>query len=358
MNLKHVATIFLALCAVLLVAADFFATADPGAMNPSLPYLPPETLHFRSASGRLQLHPYVVRSRPVPGHFAAYSAQDAATLPLQFFVWTTQSPDSPSSSAQQLRFCGVSSAHAADSPHFLGTDQYGRDVWSRLLVGGRTTVAIGIFAALCAGLLGLAFGLLAGLFGGLVDALIMRTTETMISVPWFYLLLALRALLPLRTSPLVAVVISTGLLALIGWARPARILRGAALEARQRGYVTMARATGANSGHLVRWHILPDVAPLAVTQFTILLPQFIASEVALSYFGLGVDEPLVSWGNLIAAAQHLSSLVEYPWVIAPIWAMLPLFFALHLVTDHRERPAPLTKFAQRRQNDSFPLERV
>ncbi len=366
MRLKSAASIFLLGFAVLLSGADFFATTDPVAMNPALPYLPPESIHFRGPSGDLRLRPYIVRRRPVSGQFGAYTQQGAAALPLHFFVIEKQSSASLAEGSVKLRFCGIRSespgalpgALPGDSPHFLGTDQYGRDVWSRLLYGGRTTVAIGLTAALCASLLGLGFGLIAGVYGGWVDALVMRLTEIMISVPWFYLLLALRAMLPLRTTPVAAVVMSTGLLALVGWARPARILRGAVLESRQRGYVKMARASGASLAHLVRWHLVPDVTPLAVTQFTILLPQFIASEVALSYFGLGVDEPLLSWGVLLTAAQHLSSLVDYPWVMSPIWAMLPFFLALHIVSDSRDRSPQLTMLTEPRLNSSLPLERV
>src|SRR5260370_20101188 len=168
-------------------------------------------------------------------------------------------------------------------------------------------------------------------------------------VAWLYLISAVRAMIPLRASPWTAVAVTTGLMAAIGWARPARVLRGTAIAARQRSYVTLARAGGASRWHLARWHILPDLFPQAITQFTILLPRFIASEVALSYFGLGVDEPLVSWGRMLASAQNLSSILEYPWLMSPVWAMLPLFFALHLVADRHPFVPPLTTAALSRR---------
>ncbi len=338
MTLPRAALIFLALYAALFAFADFFATADPAAIDASLPYLPPEGIRFISPTGHFHLRPYLVRPQPVPGQFAVYTRQGAAFIPLQFFVATASADTALDASPSRLRLCGIS----GDAPHFLGTDEFGRDVWSRLLYGGRTTLAIGLTASLAASLLAVVVGLIAGSAASWVDMLLMRLVETMISVPWFYLLLAVRALLPLRVSPWVAVAASTALMAAIGWARPARILRGVTIAARNRAYVTMARATGASPWQIARWHILPDLAPQAITQFTVLLPQFIASEVALSYLGLGVTEPLVSWGVMLTAAQHLSTFVEYPWLMSPIWTMIPFFFSVHVLADRAGSLRPLT----------------
>lgn len=331
--LARIATGMLLACLLPLALASFFSTTDPGMIYPTLPYLPPEGIHFKSPTGELHLRPFILRRQPVNGHFGMYAENEARLVPLYFLVRTSEPYGFGRSAMGPLRWCGFKGESPDSSPHFLGTDEFGRDIWSRLLYGGRTTVAIGLAASLSAALIAVTLGLVAGLFRGWVDALLMRVVEIMISVPWFYLLLAVRALLPLRTSPWSAVVTTTTLLALVGWARPARVLRGAASEARQRAYVISAQASGASRWHIARWHILPDLAPQAITQFTILLPQFIASEIALSFFGLGVDDPLVSWGGMLAAAQHLSSIVEYPWLMSPLWAMLPLFFAIHLLAD-------------------------
>ncbi len=329
-------------CALLFMFAGFFATTDPSTIDPELPCLPPEGIHFKSPSGNPQWRPYILRRRSVDGEFGEYSKLHEKQIPIEFLVRTAGQSGSAADSGGDLHLFGIAPNHPGDSPHFLGTDEYGRDVWSRLLFGGRTTIAISLAAALSASILAIILGLTAGFTGWWVDALIMRLVETMMSVPWLYLLLAVRALIPLRTSPWTGVAVSTALMAAIGWARPARVLRGAAIAVRERSYVTLARAGGASRWHLIRWHILPDILPQANTQFTILLPQFIASEVALSYFGLGVGEPLVSWGGMLAAAQHLSSIVEYPWLMSPVWAMLPLFFALHLVADVDSDKLPLT----------------
>ena len=338
MTLPRAALIFLVLYSALFAFAGFFATADPAAIDASLPYLPPEGIRFTSPAGQFHLRPYLVRPQPVPGQFAVYTRRGAAFIPLKFFVTTASADTTVDASPGSLHLCGISGG----APHFLGTDEFGRDVWSRLLYGGRTTLAIGLTASLAASLLALAVGLIAGSAAPWLDTLLMRLVETMISVPWFYLLLAVRALLPLRVSPWVAVAASTALMAAIGWARPARILRGVTIATHRRAYVTMARATGASPWQIARWHTLPDLAPQAITQFTVLLPQFIASEVALSYLGLGVTEPLVSWGVMLTAAQHLSTFVEYPWLISPIWTMIPFFFSVHVLADRAGSLRPLT----------------
>ena len=335
MTMPRVATLILVLYAALFLFADFFAVTPSDAMDPALPYLPPETLRFTSLTGQFHLRPSLARRQPITGLFAAYSSQQPALIPLQFFV-ITESPGDPAS--RHLRFCSI----PGGVPHFLGTDEFGRDVWSRLVYGGRLTLLISLSAAFAATLVALAVGFLAGYAGPLADSALMRLVEACIAVPWFYLLLAIRALLPLRTSPLLAAAVCAFVMAAVGWARPARILRGAAHSARQSSYVSLARATGASPWHIARWHLLPALAPLVLTQFSILVPQFVAAEVALSFFGLGISDPLVSWGVMLAAAQHLSAIVQYPWLMSPIWTMIPLFFAIHILADRSASASPLT----------------
>ena len=332
MTIPRLAAVLLVLYTALFVFADFFAVTSPTAIDPSLPYLPPETIRFTSPAGHFQLRPALLRQQPIPGQFAAYSQQHTTLIPLRFFVFTAEA------GTRHLRFCAIPDG----VPHFLGTDEFGRDVWSRLVYGGRLTLLISVTAALAATLIALAIGILAGYTGPLADSALMRLVEACIAVPWFYLLLAVRALLPLRTSPILAAATCALVMAAVGWARPARILRGAAHSARQSAYVVLARASGASPWHIARWHLLPALAPLTLTQFTVLVPQFIAAEVALSYFGLGVTDPLVSWGDMLAAAQHLSAIVQYPWLMSPIGTMIPLFFVMHAIADRSGTRPSLT----------------
>ena len=201
--------------------------------------------------------------------------------------------------------------------HWLGTDGFGRDEFARLLRGTRVSLAAGVLATVIALGCGLLLGAAAGYYGGWRDGLIAWTTELFLSLPWFYLVLALRASLPLtlpETSTLMAIALITGLTA---WPRPSRLVRGIVLSERQRDYVVAARAFGATGTYLIRRHILPAVYSVALVQAVLLLPQFILAEVTLSFLGLGVGEPTPSLGTMIAALRDLHVLTAYPWMIAP-----------------------------------------
>ena len=186
----------------------------------------------------------------------------------------------------------------------FGTDELGRDIFSRSLAGGLVTFATGLVATLVALFLALLGGSLAGLLGGWPDLLISRGTELLMALPALYLLLALRAALPIQTPPLLAFALAVGLISLLGWARPARLLRGVVMSTRGEGYVMAARGFGAGPLYLLRKHILPRLRGVLGAQAAVLLPQFMLVEVALSFLGLGVAEPLPSWGTMLSSIQY------------------------------------------------------
>ena len=204
----------------------------------------------------------------------------------------------------------------------LGTDGYGRDEWSRLLFGGQISVAAGIAATFITLLAGALVGMIAGYYGRWIDESLMGVTELFLSVPWLYFLLGVRAFLPLHLSGLRTFFLLTGVIGLIGWARPARLVRGVVLSARSHNYVVAARGFGGSDFYLLRRHILPEVLGLLLTQAALLVPRYIAAEATLSFFGLGVSEPLPSWGNMLSTLQQYSVLVSYGWLLAPVWALV------------------------------------
>jgi peptide/nickel transport system permease protein len=204
----------------------------------------------------------------------------------------------------------------------FGTDGYGRDEFSRVLFGGQISVAAGISATLIALLTGGLFGIVAGYFGRWVDEVLMGVTELFLSLPWLYFLLGVRAFLPLHLSTLRTFFLLTGVIGLIGWARPARLVRGLVLSSRHRNYVLAARGFGGSDFYLLRRHLLPEVLGLLLTQATLLVPRYIAAEVTLSFFGLGVNEPVPSWGNMLATLQQYNVLVSYGWLLAPACALV------------------------------------
>jgi peptide/nickel transport system permease protein len=154
---------------------------------------------------------------------------------------------------------------------------------------------------------------------------LMRLSELFLALPWLYLLFALRAFLPLAVSPVKAFLLVIVALAAVGWARPARLVRGVVLSAKERDFVRAARGFGASDGYLLRRHIVPETRSVLLTQAAILVPQFVLAEMTLSFLGLGIPEPVPSWGNLLAMLQQYSVLVSYWWIYLPAVAIVPFF---------------------------------
>jgi peptide/nickel transport system permease protein len=153
----------------------------------------------------------------------------------------------------------------------------------------------------------------------------MRVAELFMALPWLYLLFALRAFLPLSVSPVQAFFLIILVIGAVGWARPARLVRGVVLSARERDFVRAARGFGATDSYLLRRHILPETSSVILTQAAILVPQFVLAEMTLSFLGLGVPEPVPSWGSLLASLQQYSVLVSYWWMYLPALAIVPFF---------------------------------
>ena len=215
----------------------------------------------------------------------------------------------------------------------LGTDGYGRDVFSRVLYGAQISLLTGLLAAGLSLGLGWVLGTLAGFHGGWVDQVLMRASEFFMALPWLYLLLAIRAFLPLNIEPLDAFLLLVAIIGGVGWVRPARLVRGVVLSARERGFVLAARGFGAGPAYLIRRHILPLTSSVMLTQATVLIPQYILAEVTLSFLGLGVGEPTPSWGNMLAEARQYHALVQHPWLLAPGVAAIPLLMAYMFLAD-------------------------
>jgi peptide/nickel transport system permease protein len=304
---------------LVLLFAGFFAPYDPTTQSRDLPYAPPTRLHFTDDSG-FHLRPFVYAwsSTPEGDQPENYKENQSQKYPMRFFV------HGPSYKVLGVCETTLHLFGAADPGKILlfGTDGYGRDEFSRVLFGGQISVAAGITATLITLLAGSIFGIVAGYYGRWVDESLMGVTELFLSLPWLYFLLGVRAFLPLHLSTLRTFFLLTGVIGLIGWARPARLVRGMVLSSRNRNYVLAARGFGGSDFYLLRRHILPDVFGLLLTQAALLIPRYIAAEVTLSFFGLGVSEPVPSWGNMLSTLQQYSVLVSYGWLLAPAGALV------------------------------------
>ncbi|MCU1262051.1 MAG: binding-protein-dependent transport system inner rane component [Bryobacterales bacterium] len=230
-------------------------------------------------------------------------------------------------------------ASAGGQVFVLGTDPYGRDQLSRVLCGGQISVLAGSIAAFLALLLGLVFGTVAGFYGGWTDEILMRLAELFLALPWLYLLLAARAALPDSLTPGQTFLLVASIIGATGWARPARLIRGLVLSAREREYVHAARGFGASHWYLLTRHIVPETWGVLLTQAGILIPQFIMAEVLLAFFGLGVGEPVPSWGSTLSYLRQPWLAVTAWWMLAPLLVMLPLFLGYHALASTLQQRA-------------------
>jgi ABC-type dipeptide/oligopeptide/nickel transport system permease subunit len=230
-------------------------------------------------------------------------------------------------------------ANAAPSAlHWLGTDDYGRDVLSRFLAGANWSVLAGAVATVLTLLLGGLAGGVAGFNGGWTDQVLMRVGDMVLSLPWLYVLIGLRAALPLSMKPRAAVAAMLALIALVSWARPARLVRGLVLSLSERGYVEAARGFGVSGFRIFLRHVLPGTWGLLAVQTLVLFPRFVLAEVTLSFLGLGVGEPDPSWGGLILGLKQAYLLPEQWWRLLPICLMIPLFLTCALAVRRFRAP--------------------
>jgi len=320
---------------VVVFAAPWIAPYDPAAQHRDFPFVPPTRLHLVDRDGRWHARPFVCAIVHVPGTFFRYVEDCATTAPVRAFVMRSEPYGFTTREARRL--------FGTDAPldlFVLGTDEYGRDVFSRLLLGARVSLMMAIAAAGVALLIAVVTGAVAGYLGGFADAAISAGTELVLGLPWLYLLIAARAAMPLSLPPPQAIAMIVVLLGFLGWARPGRLVRATVAAARGRDYVMAARTAGASTPRILVRHILPDVAGVVTVAGVILVREFVVAETTLSLFGLGVPEPVPSWGTMLAAAQRPRALTETWWVLAPVAGLIVVcmvYYALARVL----RPDPL-----------------
>jgi peptide/nickel transport system permease protein len=321
-----------------IACAGFFAPYDPVAQDRQHPYAPPSKLHFLDAQGRVHMRPFFYLPRIREGFFDRYVEDTARTIPLKFFVdgsryklfgWVPC----------RLHLFGVDDGRI----YLFGSDGYGRDQLARILYGGQVSLLAGWLGAGITLFLGLGIGAMAGYYGGWRDEILMRFAELFLALPWLYLLFGLRAFLPLAVSPLESFLLIVVVSGTLGWARPARLVRGVVLGAKERDFVQAARGFGASDEYLIRRHILPETSSVLLTQAAILVPQYVLAEMTLSFLGLGVPEPVASWGNLLANLQQYSVLISYWWMYLPALVIVPFFLGYLGLASALQEWADFTK---------------
>jgi peptide/nickel transport system permease protein len=323
------ALILLASAHILVIFAGFFAPQDFAEQDRTLPLAPPSRLHFVDSQGRFHVVPFVYRIMPSSARPGEYLEDPSRMFPLDFFV-----------RGAPYRVAGMFTSRGhlfgVEPPakiFLLGSDEYGRDQFSRLLYGGRVSLFAGLLAAVLSVTTGALLGACAGFYGGWLDGALMRLSELFLALPWLYLLLAVRAFLPLRVSPSEALLLAITTIGLVGWARPARLVRGAVLSARESNTILAARGFGASDFYLMRRHVLPETLGVVLTQAALLAPQYILAEVTLSFFGLGVGEPVPSWGNMLSSLLKYYVLSQCWWMLSPGLALIGISLLYYSLTS-------------------------
>jgi peptide/nickel transport system permease protein len=314
---------------LVVLLAGFFSPYDFAEQDREAPYAPPVRIHWVSGEGRLLWHPFIYRWIQRPGEFQAYREDTQTPYPIHLL---------PQGSRYAIAGALTSSRHlfGADAPAhiwLMGTDGYGRDLFSRVLYGGQISLFAGVIATLLTLILGVSLGTLAGFYGGWFDMAVMRCVDIFTALPWLYLLLALRAFLPVHVGPAEAFLLLVTVIGTVGWARPARLVRGVVLSAKERNHILAARSFGAHDLYILRRHILPETRDILLTQAALLIPQYILAEVTLSFLGLGVGEPVPSWGSMLTSLQQYYVLASKWWMFFPGMVLIAVFLSYGLMSN-------------------------
>ncbi len=313
------------------ILADFVAPYSPQTRFGDLVYAPPSPIHVQDEQGGVHLpFVYARTSQLDETTFTYHFVEDTAQrLPIRLFVqgepyrmWGLIPTD--------LHLFGIDSA----TPLFLlGSDNLGRDMLSRIIFAARVSLFVGFGGVMISFVLGITLGGISGFFGGLVDVLIQRLIEFIISIPQIPLWMALSAAIPQDWNGIQKFLAITLILSLVGWTGLARVVRGKIISLREEDYVTAARISSASDMAIIFRHLLPGFTSYLIVNITISIPGMILGETTLSFLGLGITPPNVSWGSLLQQAQDVTVLGHYPWLLFPCAAIIVAVILFNFLGD-------------------------
>jgi peptide/nickel transport system permease protein len=325
-----VGLVLVALILLVTIFAEFFSPYDPSARNRDSIYLPPQSMHFFDADGfHLVPFTYPLKIELDPATFLLETSEDRSVQCQPAFLGRGWS----------YRFLGIElDRHLFSAPpdcpyHLLGTDFAGRDMLSRIISGGRLTLLMAGIVVTISVLIGAIMGIVSGYYGGTVDHWLQRIVEFTLALPDVPFYFALVAIIPRNADPFLVFLLLAGILSLLRWAQLAREVRGKTLAISHLDYITAAEAVGAGPRRIVFRHILPNVMSHIVVVITLAIPTIVLIESFLSFLGLGVQPPLVSWGLLLNAGKDLQNLGSYPWVLTPVFAILATVLSFNMLGD-------------------------
>lgn len=305
--------LILAVFYVLMLFADFVAPYSLDYADRERFYHPPLIPRLIDAEGRVRLQPFVYATELDNAGLRTYRIDPKQTYPVRLFV---------QGEPHRLLWMIPTTMHlfGVDSPgriFLLGTDQFGRDLFSRILFGARVSLVIGLLVVSITIPFGMLYGGIAAYYGGRIENVMMRIVEVILGFPAFYLLITLAAVLPTRVACTTRYYLIVVIIAFISWGGLSRLIRGAVLPMKEQEFILAARAMGMGDLRIIVRHILPNTTSLVVVVATLSIPGSILGESGLSFLGVGVREPCASWGNLLSAGANLSNLINAPWLLFP-----------------------------------------
>lgn len=326
-----VALLILCFLYVIILFADFIAPYSNYYSNRDLSYAPPSKVYTITQEGKLSL-PYTynyVREFEPSLMQTIYKQDRSQKHYLKLFV-----------RGEEYKILGLIpcnihlfGAENGGQIHLLGTDINGRDVFSRLLFGGRISMTVGFLSLFIVFPIGLLYGGISGYFGGVVDVLMMRFAEAIMAIPSFYLLIILAAILPSGMTSVQRFCLIVVILALIGWAGFARVVRGMVLSIKNEDFVSAEKTFGASHLRIILKHILPQTTSYVIIAMTLAVPSYILAESGLSFLGLGIQQPDASWGNMLKEAQEFTNILYRPWLLAPGGLIFLAVLSFNLLGD-------------------------
>ncbi len=326
-----VGLIILFLLYAAITFANFLAPYQKEFSDRTLSYAPPSKVFTIDQNGKFS-RPYVYNYKRKfnPDTFKmGFEFDRSSKYYLKFF-----------SEGYEYKFLGLFKTNrhfvTVDEPgrlFLLGADINGRDNFSRLLFGGRISLTIGFLALFISFPIGLLYGGIAGYYGGKVDNIMMRIAEAIMSIPSFYLLIILAAILPANMTSSQRFTLITLILAAIGWAGFSRVVRGMVLSIKTQEFVESARSIGAGDLRIIVKHILPQTASYVIVAMTLSVPGYILAESGLSFLGLGIQQPDASWGNMLKEAQEYINILYRPWLLTPGFLIFLAVLSFNLVGD-------------------------
>lgn len=327
----RIALVVLGVIYFALLFADFIAPYTKDFSDRTMAYVPPSKIFTIDENGKFS-KPYTYNYKR---EFDAQELKIVYTLDrsqkhyVKFFA-----------KGQKYKFLGLipMKRHLVTTDesgrlYLLGTDINGRDVFSRILFGGRISMTIGFLALFVLFPIGLLYGGIAGYFGGKTDMIMMRFAEAVMSIPSFYLLIILASILPSGMTSVQRFMLIVVILALIGWAGFARVVRGMVLSIKNQEYVQAAKSIGASRLRIIVKHILPQTTSFVIVAMTLSVPSYILSESGLSFLGLGIQQPDASWGNMLKEAQEYTNIIYRPWLLTPGFLIFIAVLAFNLIGD-------------------------